>query len=335
MGKRKSVLTAVLLILALTLSACALGRKGEAADALERSQETLQTIRSLHYDTVLELSLSAQGQSLDMTTTTAVDYIASPLIMKLEFSVALGGETDDAATILYLVEENGGAALYMDTDEGSGLQWTREEVSRSELERYDAVTLMDFYFTSGQGFAPAAEETVKGARTIRYEGVVAREDLERVMESSGLMEVLGKLGQDGAAIAGLENLEPLPIRIWVEQETYYPVKCELDLTGLMQLLMTQGFGEELGDIRITKAVGSTTIGEINQVSGLQPPAEREIVRGKCMDPDCSRDQVSTGESHYCSLHSDTCLNCGKYIDQGELFCGSCTSSVLAQAQEGN
>lgn len=338
MGKQEKqrTLPVLLLILLLVLSACEgsplhFGQKNPE-DILERSREAVENIQSLHYDTVLELSLTAQDQTMDMTTTTAVDYITSPAAMKLDFSVSLGEGSDTADTTLYLVAENGIAAMYMGTDEGSGMQWTREEVELEELERYDAVSSLNLYLSKGTDLVQGENEVIAGKETLRFDGVVAREDIEAVLHASGMLETLGQLDLSDGSTA-LAELESLPLSLWIEAETYYPVKCELDMTPLLKLLMKQSFAGQLEGVQITRAVGSTTVGKIDAVAPIQPPSLREVVRGKCMHPDCTRDQAASGSSRYCSIHSATCLNCGRYIDEGELFCSSCSSRVLSQAQE--
>ena len=325
----------LLLVLLLVLSACDAGpfrRADTPADVLERSREAMETIQSLHYETVLDLSLTAQGRDLDMTTTTAVDYIASPAAMKLEFSVSLGKDLGTVDTILYLVAENGIAALYMGIDEGSGMQWTREEVGLDELERYDAVTSLGLYLSKGTDLVQAENEVIAGKEVLRFDGVIAREDIETVLNASGMLETLGQLdmADSSAALAGLEDL---PLSLWIEAETYYPVQCELDMTPLLQLLMAQSYNGQLDGVQIRRAVGSTTVGKFNAVAPVQPPSSRDVVRGTCMHPDCSRPQAASGSSKYCTLHSATCLNCGRYIDEGELVCSHSTDSVLAQAQQ--
>lgn len=333
MGKRKRTNALPLLLpVLLLLSACGAGPLGgpdTPEEVLERSRKAVEGIQSLHYETVLDLSLTAQGRDMDLTTTTAVDYITSPAAMKLDFSVSLGRDQDSVETSLYLVSENGVAALYMGTDEGSGMQWTREEVSLSELERYDAVSSLELYLSKGTDFVQKEKERIAGKEVLRFDGVVAREDIEAVLNASGLLEALGQTNLAGSA--ALEGLEDLPLSLWIEEDTYYPVQCELDMTPLLQLLAGQN--GQSREVQISRAVGSTTVGKIDAVAPLQPPSSRDVVRGKCMHPDCSRDQVSSGSSRYCSLHSATCLNCGRYIDEGELFCKNCTDSVLAQAQE--
>lgn len=334
MGERKRTKALPLLLLVLLLlSACDAGPLGgpdTPAEVLERSRKAVEDIQSLHYETVLDLSLTAQGQDMDLTTTTAVDYITSPAAMKLDFSVSVGEGQGSVETNLYLVSENGVAALYMGTDEGSGMQWTREEVSLSELERYDAVSSLELYLSKGTEFVQGEKERIAGKEVLRFDGVVAREDIETVLNASGMLETLGQIDLSGSSDA-LDGLEDLPLSLWIEAETYYPVKCELDMTSLLKLLAGQSGQSK--EVQISRAVGSTTVGKIDAVAPVQPPSLRDVVRGKCMHPDCDRDQVSSGSSKYCSLHSATCLNCGRYINEGELFCSSCTDSVLAQAQE--
>ena len=97
--------------------------------------------------------------------------------------------------------------------------------------------------------------------------MIAREDIETVLNASGMLETLGQLdmADSSAALAGLEDL---PLSLWIEAETYYPVQCELDMTPLLQLLMAQSYNGQLDGVQIRRAVGSTTVGKFNAF--LQP-----------------------------------------------------------------
>ena len=48
----------------------------------------------------------------------------------------------------------------------------------------------------------------------------------------------------------------------------------------------------------------------------------------CAHRGCTRKAVTSGDSIYCSTHSNRCLNCGKYIDEDAMYCMSCLSKAL-------
>lgn len=46
---------------------------------------------------------------------------------------------------------------------------------------------------------------------------------------------------------------------------------------------------------------------------------------KCAHNGCSNTIASSGDTNCCIVHSNKCLNCGKYIDEDALFCMDCLS----------
>ena len=52
---------------------------------------------------------------------------------------------------------------------------------------------------------------------------------------------------------------------------------------------------------------------------------------KCAHPGCNNTIASSGDTNCCTVHSNRCLECGKYIDEDAMYCLSC----LADAAESN
>ena len=44
---------------------------------------------------------------------------------------------------------------------------------------------------------------------------------------------------------------------------------------------------------------------------------------KCAHPGCDRYIASSGDTNCCTVHSNRCAQCGKYIDEDALFCMDC------------
>ena len=49
---------------------------------------------------------------------------------------------------------------------------------------------------------------------------------------------------------------------------------------------------------------------------------------KCAHPGCTNNIASSGDTNCCTVHSNKCLNCGKYIDEDAMYCMSCLSSSV-------
>ncbi len=49
---------------------------------------------------------------------------------------------------------------------------------------------------------------------------------------------------------------------------------------------------------------------------------------KCAHPGCDNYIASSGDTNCCTVHSNRCLNCGKYIDEDAVYCMSCLEKAL-------
>jgi hypothetical protein len=52
---------------------------------------------------------------------------------------------------------------------------------------------------------------------------------------------------------------------------------------------------------------------------------------KCNHTGCNNTIASSGDTNCCVMHSNKCLNCGKYIDEDALFCMDCISGGASDA----
>lgn len=271
--KRQNGRSIAAVLLALTmavgLAACGTEGGGDAADltpaeVLQKSQEVLDAVKSVHYDMDLGFQMAADGQTIDVKTTSAVDYTSEPVSMKMEVKADVGGQTQD--TTMYLVEEDGKAVMYMNTDG----QWVNQEVA--DLSQYDATASMDLYFSSSENFEANGTETVNGVEANRYDGVIVKEDMAEVLDASGMDDMLAQMNMSSDDI-DVTNLGDLPISIWIDPATYYPVKYEMDMTSFMQALMTQVYGDQLQGLEIKDVIVGMTMSQFDEVTPVELPAE--------------------------------------------------------------
>ena len=266
-------IAAILLALMMAVGLAACGTEGgsdaDAADltpaeVLQKSQETLDAVKSVHYDMDLSFQMAAEGQTIDVKTTSSVDYTSEPVSMKMDVKADVGGQTQD--TTMYLVDEDGKAVMYMNSDG----QWINQEVA--DLSQYDATASMDLYFSSSENFQANGTETINGVEANRYDGVIVKEDMAEVLEASGMDDMLTQMNMSSDDI-DVTNLGDLTISIWIDPATYYPVKYEMDMTAFMQALMTQVYGDQLQGLEIKDVIVAMTMSQFDEVSPVELPAE--------------------------------------------------------------
>ncbi len=272
-GKGLSRIAAVL-SLCLTLTGCG---KEDASAVILKAQENLQGISSMSYDMTVDINMESQGETLYVTTTAAADYILQPLQMKLEMTASMNG-TDGITSTSYLKEENGVRKLYTGLDTGSQLFWQASQVEdMNSYTQYNASANLELYLSYAQSFEAKEEETVAGAETIRYDGLVPGETLGQVLDSSGITSQLEDLGfslSDQEAL--LTEKEGLPISIWIEKETGMAVKYEMDMTSLMQDIVSDiasGDSPFPADLTVSRMFVSMTIRDINNIDAIEIPQD--------------------------------------------------------------
>ena len=54
---------------------------------------------------------------------------------------------------------------------------------------------------------------------------------------------------------------------------------------------------------------------------------------KCNHPGCNNTIASSGDTNCCVMHSNKCLNCGKYVDEDALFCMDCLSGKTTSIED--
>ncbi len=260
--------------LCLALGGCA---KEDASQTIARAREALQDISSMSYDMTVDISLESQGETLYMTTTAAADYILQPLQMKLKMTTSMNG-TDGITATSYLKEENDVNTLYTGLDLGSQVFWQASEMENTDsYTHYNARDNLELYLSSAQSFVPAEEDSGDG--TLRYDGLIAGEALDQILDASGIRTHLEDMGFSLPAKKDLtDRPDTLPISIWIETATGMPVKYEMDLTSLMQALISDLIGEGNdaqfpADLTVNKMYVSMTIRDINHVDAIEIPKE--------------------------------------------------------------
>lgn len=56
---------------------------------------------------------------------------------------------------------------------------------------------------------------------------------------------------------------------------------------------------------------------------------------KCAHSGCDNYIASSGDTNCCTLHSNKCRECGKYIDEDAMYCITCLTNALSQVYEDN
>lgn len=279
--------TAAILALAMAAGLTACGGKdagGSTAgqsieDILKTAQANMAEIKSMSYDMVMSMEMAANDQKLSISTNGKVDQIIDPVSMKMDMNVDMG-ELGNMNTIMYIAQDGDKYTLYTGIDAGDGnLTWQKQEVADiSSLQQMDARETFDLYLTSAESFQENGTETIAGAEATRYDGTISEEDLSKVLEASGVMNQFASLGISGEKLdTMLTDLGDLPISLWISKADQIPVKYEMDMSAIMQSLMSKmmdsmGAGED-DKLEVSNVLVSMTVSNVNGLNSIEIPAE--------------------------------------------------------------
>lgn len=217
---------------------------------------------------------------MTMTSTTNASMFSDPLKMRMDMTVESEGESQSMT--MYAQETDGSYTIYV----SDGTSWYHQAVELTDLEQYDAASNMRLYLDSAAQLKEAGSETIGGVDTYKYTGEITGEDMREIMESSGAMDSFGdmaSLGVDDSVVDEmLDELGGMPISIWIDKNTCFPVRYEMDMSKPMDAMLSkmfealnETFGEEISGFYVhvptlTMVMDCT---DINAAEEFEIPAE--------------------------------------------------------------
>lgn len=260
-------------ILALGLSACA-GDGGES-DPLKAAMANLDAAKSMDACMVMEMDMEANGEKLESVTTMDTSVFTDPMRMKVDVTMDMGAY--GSATSSIYAEGDGGSGYTMYVFDGAN--WASQAATEDDLAMYDVSGSIDGYIDSVTAFTQAGEEQVDGVNAYKYTGVISGEAMESVVKESGALDSLGELGLDESQMDEmLSGLGDISVSLWVSKDDPYPIRCEMDMTaimdGLMQNMVAAMGGAEAGvTMGIPKMLFTITCSNFNSATDFEIPAE--------------------------------------------------------------
>lgn len=244
-------------------------------DIVAKAAEQLNSVESAAYDMTVDFDMTVADATIETETTASAACIVEPLQMEMNMKMDMG-QLGEISMQIFMEQQGDEYISYSTMDGGSA--WTKETVADvSSMEQYDALSGMNIYLNSGTRFTEAGNENINGINVVRYDGVVAKEALEDVMEASGAADQLTQYGiSKEAAESVYADLDNISMSVWIDNNTGYPVKYEMDMSAVMgQILneMLSQAGGEFGSMNITvdKMTISILMYDFNAVEKIEIP----------------------------------------------------------------
>ncbi len=282
MKKLKKLLALLLaLSMLLCLSAC-----GSFERKMAKSAANMGQLKSMHMDVdfALDMELAVMGQSMDVDAAikAGIDLNTEPFAMKMDMDVEAMGISQQAQ--IYIVDEAGERMAYASDD--GGKTWERGtvevDVDVNGMSVKDSLALLSKWADS---FEKAGEEKINGSATTKYSGQIDAASLVQLIDASGADDALEsslglELDSDDAAA-----LKDVPVSIWIDNKSSMVVRVDVDVTELMQSLLSEAIDEVMEDvledsgiaglpldIKLGAATASVNLSEFDEVGKIELPA---------------------------------------------------------------
>lgn len=270
-GKRLAVL-ALGTMLTLSMAACGgTVSKEDATEKIQAAAQKMEAVESMDAAMYMEMDMSAMGQSVQTDTTMEMSCFNDPMKLKADMTMSMGALGSISMSIF--AQENDGA---MDMYLYDGSNWVHQTTDISAVEQYDAQESMNLYLDSGTEYISAGTEEINGATADKYTGIIRGDALEEVMKASGATENLESSMGGMVDVSELySGLGDMPVTVWIDQQSGYPVRYYMDMTDIMQSMMSKAMaGIEGGDtLTIDKVTVTMDCFNFNNVADFEIPAE--------------------------------------------------------------
>lgn len=268
-------LIAVLLAAALLLSLCACATnplsgprsiKGlPPTEAVNTAFENSKRAKSFRENGTMTVGFSATGLTLELKLLQSIEYTTDPdaMHMKLTMDMGILGKQEMEA---YYVTENGEPVAYTNAT-GS---W-----ERTEDEPIESTELMSVDVSAAMEYEEIGREDIDGDKCIHYVGKIPGDKLPEMLGSSGdLFSIFGIDVHDPEAMNSLGDLE---LHVWVSEKRVLPIRYRIDMSSLMQelmsVLMSGAMGDSGIDIHISDCIFEINFTDINEVEDITVPEE--------------------------------------------------------------
>lgn len=229
---KKMLSLALSLVLLLGLAAC--GNSFE--DAMAKAQAASAELESMHFDMTMEMSysISADGQSIDMPVSMdmSMDVINEPF--KCDGTVTMDMMGVQANARSYITSDSDGSYVsYTSADDGA--TWQTQTLDEDQLGQYDASKSLEFYLDAAESFSLTGEEELDGVKALRYDGAITGDKLNEAMALTGADDMISSTaGTEAPSFEG-----SMAMTIWLDSESYLPLRYDLDMGEIMTNYMQQ------------------------------------------------------------------------------------------------
>ena len=213
----------------------------ETYDTLENTIQKVEDAKSMHTSVSMTMEVDAFG--FDVETEAEIDMISfkSPYKVQSEISLDMGLLGEKEWTV-YGAKKDGTYQIY----EKNNKKWNAREAQAKELLKYDGRNLMKIFLSQIEDLEKEGIQKKDGRQVVKYSGVITGEGQKKILLDAGCVELVDKLFKNsvlkpfGTLVEQQDKIEEmmkmsvdLPITLWVDKESGYPIQCKMDITEMI------------------------------------------------------------------------------------------------------
>ena len=259
--------------MAVSLAACGGGTaaKEDVTEKIRAATAKVNEVESMEATMFMEMDMSVMGQSVQADTTMDMVCFNDPVKMKADMTMDMGS-LGSVSMSVFARADGDTCEMYL----YDGNTWTSQTATVNMLEQYDAQQSVNLYLDSGAEYISVGTEEINGVTTDKYTGVIRGDAMEEVLKASGAATNLESSLGGLVDVSDLySNLGDMPITVWIDQQSGYPVRYFMDMTDVMQSMMSKALsGIEGGDtLTIDKVEVTMDCANYNNAADFEIPAE--------------------------------------------------------------
>lgn len=245
------------------------------AAAVEKMKDVSSMNAEMHMNMDMSVEANGQTQDMKMVTTSKMSCMYHPMLLKMDMNMDVGDGTAINMSAYAEEADDGTYTMYMN----DGTQWVSQNVELDDLAQYDAASNLTGYMQESYNFQDAGTEQLDGKSVRKYTGTITGDDMKETIMATGALNSVGSAGLDESDLDALfKDLGELPINLWIDETDLYPVKYEMDMTDMMNSLMsnlTESMGDEAegASITVSNVKLEMTCSDFNAVSEFSIPDE--------------------------------------------------------------
>lgn len=243
------------------------------ADAAQKMKDA----KSLNSDMSMEMAMSVNGKSMiNMDTNMKISAIEDPVLLKIDMTMkgeSAGTKIPETTVNMYGQETDGSTVIYMSSDQGQS--WFKQTATSDDLSQYSAKDSMDMYLNSSSNFKLTGTEKIDGSDAYKLEGQISGDDIGTILKDSGSLKQLSSLVPGMTEDELTKDAKPMPLTLWVDKESGYPVKYEMDMKDMLGGILEKALKDAPANQKMTvdEMKVSMTVSDYNKVQPFELPAK--------------------------------------------------------------